>query len=467
MTEKYDRYLLVCLLFSGFICCLPCQSTYTFNEERATEDYSFLKDSTNLTWQESAKFIPLNSRRNSYLSLGGSYRGRFEHYTDRSWIAGNNENYYTQRLSFHTDWHLGNYFSVFVELYHGYESRDEVIPQHDDLDWHQGFVEINLPIKANHLILKFGRQELKFGGGRLVDLRAGTNIRRSFDSGNITFKSRSLNLYGFYGKEVQIGFDVFDNDFNFFNKEQLSPKLWGIYSQFKVFPNDSKEKDMELYYIGAQFNQSAFSDVIGREMRHSIGIRSFGKIQKKFQYNSEFIYQFGDIGGRSISAFNFETDWKYTLSQKSWRPTLGLKLDWSSGDRKTNDNKLNSFNPLFVNPGIYSLAGVNTPINLLSLHPSFIFFPIKKWMVNIEFATFFRAVKNDGFYSPPGFLTRPANGFSERHLGNTIGLSLKYTHNRHLSFDIRSSYFFAGDFIEISGDAENLFQFAPTISLQF
>ncbi|MEM6844888.1 MAG: alginate export family protein [Bacteroidota bacterium] len=443
------------------------QKSYTFKEERATEDYSFLRDSINLTWNEAAKYISLSSSQNSYLTIGGSYRARFEHYTNRNWIDGNNENYYTQRLSFHTDWHIGHFLRLFGELYHGYESRGKVIPQSDALDWHQGFIEINIPLKSNQFFIRFGRQEMKFGGGRLVDLRAGTNIRRSFDTGNLTFKSNSLNLYGFYGKEVQIGFDAFDNDFSLFRAADTHPKLWGLYSQFRVFPNVKKEKDFELYYIGSQSNQNAFNDVVGEEIRHSVGVRSFGLIQQKFRYNTEFIYQFGRIGGNTISAFNFETDWKYTFIRKSWKPTIGLKLDWSSGDRESADGKLNSFNPLFVNPGIYSLAGVNTPINLLSFHPSLILFPTEKWKVNLEFATFFRSFLNDGFYSPPGFQTRPAGGLSERHIGNTIGLFIEYSYSRYVTFDIRTSYFIAGNFIEASGDSEALFQFAPTISFLF
>ena len=101
------------------------------------------------------------------------------------------------------------------------------------------------------------------------------------------------------------------------------------------------------------------------------------------------------------------------------------------------------------------------------MHPSFTFFPNKKWLVNIEFATFFRSSKNDGLYAPARFQIRPANGISEKHIGNTVGLFLKYTHNRYVNFDIRSSYFIAGDFVEVSGASEPIFQFTPTLNLLF
>ncbi|MEL6866941.1 MAG: alginate export family protein, partial [Bacteroidota bacterium] len=443
--------LFMCLLLCGFTCSTFAQISFPLNEERAKEDYTFLKDSTALSWPATLKYLPLNAERSAYLSIGGSFRPRFEHFTNRNWASDNNENYYSQRLTFHTDWHLGKYLRFFGEVQHGHKTDGATFLQTDDLDWHQGFVEGRLPIQNNQLTFRFGRQEMKLGGGRLIDLRVGPNIRRSFDMGKISFDHDRVQIDAFYGKEVQIGFDAFDNPFNLFEGESGNPKLWGINSRLAISPKANKDRNTDIYYIGFQSDQSAYSDVVGEEIRHSIGIRSFGTIKHRFQYNTELIYQFGDIGGIAIRAFNFETDWKYTLIHQKWKPTLGLKLDWSSGDGETGDDRLNSFNPLFVNPGIYSLAAVNTPVNLLSIHPAFIFFPSKKLLVNIEFAAFFRSSKEDGLYAPPRFQTRPADGIADNHIGNTVGLFVKYTYNQHASFDIRSSYFIAGDFIEAEG----------------
>ena len=144
-----------------------------------------------------------------------------------------------------------------------------------------------------------------------------------------------------------------------------------------------------------------------------------------------------------------------------------MKLDWSSGDSEAGDGNLNSFNPMFVNPATYSLAAVNTPVNLVSFHPSLLLLPNKKWLINLEYAFFYRANKSDGFYSPPRIQSRMADGLSERHIGDVFGLFLQYTHNSHLSFDIRSSYFIPANYIEASGASEPIFQFASTGTLTF
>ncbi|MEM9340631.1 MAG: alginate export family protein, partial [Bacteroidota bacterium] len=148
--------------------------------------------------------------------------------------------------------------------------------------------------------------------------------------------------------------------------------------------------------------------------------------------------------------------------------TLGLKLDWSSGDQNLNDGRIGSFNPMYVNPSIYSLALINVPVNLLSLHPSFTVFPSRKLMVQVEYVVFGRSSKNDGLYAPSNRQSRTAaDGVSARYIGNSVGLFVVYNYNRSFSFNLRTSYFQAGDFIEQTGPSESVFQFSPTLTFSF
>ena len=440
-----------------------------FLEQRAEEDYRHLKDSTSLTWQDALKYIALDRQKSAYLSIGGTFRPRYEHFTNNRWVKDNNETYYSQRLAFHADLHIGPKLRFFGELQHGYKTDGEGFLQTDNLDIHQAFLEIRSSTDNNNndFTLRFGRQEMKLGVGRLVDLRVGPNVRRAFDMARAAFSNEQLQMDVFYGKEAEINLDAFDNHFTLFTEGAETPRIWGVYSQFPVQNNNEVNHTVELYYLGFQSDFSAYSDVAGEETRHSIGARSFGSLNRKFIYNTEFIYQFGDLAGSTVSAFNFETDWKYVINFENWRPTAGLKLDWSSGDSEAGDSRLNSFNPIFVNPATYSLAAVNTPVNLLSFHPSLLLFPTKKWLINIEYAFFYRTNKSDGFYSPPRIQSRRAEGISDRHIGDVFGLFLQYTHDPHLAFDIRSSYFLPATYIEESGASEPIFQFALTGTLRF
>ena len=169
----------------------------------------------------------------------------------------------------------------------------------------------------------------------------------------------------------------------------------------------------------------------------------------------------------TISAFDLEGDWHYQFTDTSWEPDLGLKLQYTSGDRHDGDGRINTFNPMFVNPAYYSLAATISPINVIGVHPSISVSPIAKSKIYVEWALFWRASKDDGLYRPPRFINRQGEGISERKLGHQFGLKASYEFNRHLSFDFDLSYFIAGEFQRLTGNAENILHVAPTISFKF
>jgi len=440
-----------------------------FSIFRQNENYEYLKykDTTHYEsdFFDPIKFIPLNKNKDVYLSLGGQFRPRFEHYSNRLWVAEEDQNFYSQRLTFHASLTLGKYIRIFGELYHGYTSHEEEFAEYDEIDLHQAFIDFKLPLQDNSsLLFRFGRQEMPFGAARLVGLREGPNIRRAFDASRFIFKKGKTNIQTFYAREVRATFEAFDNRFTLFDKDEPNPKLWGVHSQFKIKGLIGMN---EVYYFGFQIDNARFNDVTGKETRHSIGLRRYGKWGKQFQYNTEIVYQLGEISSSDISAFDIETDWHYKLINTPWKPNPGIKLQYTSGDKTTGDNKINTFNPMFVNPAYYSLALTITPINIIGVHPSISATPTEKLNLYAEWAFFWRASKNDGLYRPPRFVNRPENGISDRSLGNQLGFKASYEINRHLSFDLDMSYFIVGDFQEATGEAENIFHFVPTLSYKF
>ena len=435
---------------------------------RAEESYEYLKSPESNPYQkgfaDALKLIPITKNKSVYFTLGGEYRARLEHFTNQNW-TDDDETYYSQRLSIHTSLQLGQFLRVFAELYHGFTSNGDQLLDTDIIDLHQGFIEIKAIYQEHQkLVFRFGRQEIGYGVSRLIGIREGPNMRRSFDLGRLKFIQDKKQIEVFYGKEVSAEFNAFDNRSGLFDGDATNPEIWGIYSQAESIKNIGK---LELYYFGFKSKLARFSDVLGEEIRHTLGIRHFGNIHNKFTFNTELIYQFGDLGGSTIKAFNLETDWKYIFSLSKWKPTLGIKFDWSSGDSQAGDSKIQTFNPMFVNPAVYSLAAVNTPANLTSFHPNFTFYPAKGVSINLDYALFYRTQKGDGLYAPPRFQTREANGIADRHIGDVIGLQIDYQAHRNISLNLRSSYFIAGDFIKASGTSENTFYIAPTLSLKF
>jgi len=454
-----NHYAIKTILFSLFLVMSFSSNAqnFRFKNQRAEEDYSYLKDSISLKGWDAIKYIALNKNKTSHLSIGGSLRSRYEMFDNRFWIPNNKLDYYSQRATIHTGLYISKNLRVFAELQSAFVTDGPIPPQSDDLSLHQGFVEYKST--KSGLTVKVGRQELQYGTGRLYDIGVGPNVRRSFDLAKANWRKDNLNLDLFYGYSVQVNFGIFDN--NGFNQQ-----VWGAYSQFKLLPN-SGDFNTEFYYLGVNAPSATYNDVMGAETRHTIGLRKFGEVWNGFSHNHEFAYQFGTIGSSTISAFNLEVNWNYHFRKNKWKPMLGIKMDWASGDQEANDDKINSFNPLFVNPGFYNLAVVNTPVNLLSFHPSVTLFPTKKILLSVEYALFYRASSDDGLYSPPNRLSLAADVLNSKHIGNTVGLLLVYNFSKHFSFSLRTTYYFAGDWTSSLGLADRLFQFSPTVEYKF
>ncbi len=470
---RIEFFIILFTLFSQY---LLAQEKGTIKSEppsfkltRAEEDYSYLKNKEKSPYEkgffDAIKYIPINKNGEIYLSLGGQIRPRFEHYSNRFWVADADQDFYSQRLALHSNIVLGKYIRVFGELYHGNISNEKAFAEYDDLDLFQLFAEIKLPIKEKQQFsFRFGRQEMGLGAARLIGIREGPNIRRSYDMARVIYTKEKIKIQAFYGKEVRPLFEAFDNDFSLFDKDATNPQLWGMYSQF---PIKGLNGTNEIYYLGFQVDNATFNDVAGSENRHSLGLRRFGKIGKHWKYNSEAVYQFGEIRDDNISAFSINTDWHYELIDTKWKWSPGLKLEYASGDKEIGDDKINSFNPMFVNPAYYSLAATITPSNLIGIHPSISLIPIKSFKIYAEWAIFWRASRNDALYRPTRFINRVGSATNNRNIGHQVGLKTQYEINRHLSFDLDLSYFIAGKFLEESGESENIFHIAPTLNFRF
>ena len=440
-----------------------------FNLLRARERYDYLLDPATSPYQpdflDPIKYVPLNAARTNYLTLGGQIRVRYEQFNNRFFRSGS-EGYYLQRLSLHAALRLTPYVRVFGELYHGYLSAAQPeVTESDQLDVHQAFVELHAPLAHDgELSLTTGRQELAFGVSRLVGLREGPNIRRSFDAVRGQVRVGATSVQAFYGVEVQSRFGVFDNGVTLFERPVPAPQLWGIYSQFKI-PGVGGQN--ELYYLGFRSQFSRYDNAAGPETRHTFGLRRFGMMGTVWRYNTELVVQTGTVGTQPATGWALETDWHYLLNHARLNPEIGARLNLVSGDQHADDGRLQTFNTLFTNPAYYSLAATLVPVNLMELSPSFSFKPTPAMSVMLEWALFYRYSTADGIYMPPRLLLRSGQGTNARFIGHQPSLTYTYNISHHLGAGLLASYFITGPFIAATGETGNLLYVAPTLSFTF
>lgn len=431
---------------------------------RTEENYIILlkKDTLrNASFLTKIKAIPLNKDKSIYLSLGGEYRPRWEYTGNKNWSSKQtaDQKYYSHRVMFHTDLHLGKHVRVFGQLTHGLISLDEpVYVQSDKLDLHQAFAEFSVPIMEVTLKLRAGRQELLLGSGRLMAFRDGPNSRLSFDMARIMLDGKGFNANLFFGREVKVPSGVFDN------KSTDAPFTWGV----ELIANTKKILGRtSIYYIGFDTKSVMYNDGVNSETRHTFGLRRFGNLGNRFKYNTEINYQYGKFGDKAISAFSIEGDWHYILISRKFKPDLGIKLDYVSGDKNQGDDKLGTFNPCFNNPAYFGLITQVAAMNLFDIHPSAKLQFTKKLSATAESDFYWRAQLNDGLYSGSKSLLRASNKSQSRWIGWQSGLKLEYEVNRYVKLSNETYYFVAGAFVKETGDSKNTFYNGLTIWLGF
>ena len=90
-----------------------------------------------------------------------------------------------ERYMLHTDWHMGKHlssaFDLVQERIRVFQGRGGPRPiDEKKLDFEAAYLEVGRSDKKNWVVLRVGRQELKYGSGRLVSIREGPNVRQSF-----------------------------------------------------------------------------------------------------------------------------------------------------------------------------------------------------------------------------------------------------------------------------------------------
>src|SRR5437879_761993 len=79
-----------------------------------------------------------------------------------------------------------------------------------------------------------------------------------------------------------------------------SQNFWGLYAVTLVpfLPGGS----IDLYYLGLDRDNARFDQGTAHEQRHSVGTRIWGR-KLGWDYNFEFVYQFGTFGASDIQAW--------------------------------------------------------------------------------------------------------------------------------------------------------------------
>ncbi len=424
----------------------PTNPPPPFKQLRYDESYAYLRDDSRRSdYLDAIKFIPLGPNRDCYLTLGGEIRERYEYYHNSSWGRGpqDDNGYLLQRYMFHADAHCGDYCRVFIQGKSGLEEGRNGGPRptdRDDFDLHQAFFDIRVPwSEADSITLRAGRQELAYGSSRLISVREAPNVRLSFDGLKTILKVGDWQMDAFAAKPVRTRTGVFDDDPN------PDQNFWGLYAVTPVswLPGGN----VDLYYLGLDRKNASFDQGTADELRHSVGTRLWGRMAG-WDYNFEFVYQFGRFGNGDIQAWTAASDVGFTLEHAPLKPRFGIKANVTSGDDSPDDPDLRTFNPLFPRGAYFGEPALIGPANHLDVHPQLDLALRRDLTLALAWDCFWRENTHDGIYGPAVNLIQSGRTSDARYVGHQAEITLEWRIDRHFWLTADYAHFFAGDFLK-------------------
>lgn len=416
---------------------------------RSEEDWSALRDPARRTdlW-DPLKYVPPRGRDDTYLTLGGETRQWFESFHDDTFGLGpgdrrGNNTYFLQRYLLHGDLRLGPDLRLFGQAVSGFEDGRVGGPRPDidrnQFDLHQGFVDWRWPTDgADAVTWRLGRQEFEYGTGRLVDVREGPNLRLAFDAARFLATAGAWAVDGWWAKPVRNRPGTLDDD------PSPDESFWGVYG---VRPaGDGDRLTLDLYYLGYENRAAVFAQGAGGELRHSVGTRAWGK-PGRWEYNLEYVGQFGTFAGGRIAAWTAAHAARYTFADLPLKPRPGLRFDVASGDGDASSRTLNTFNPLFPSGSYFNLTGPFGPQNVIDLHPTLDLTVTEALRLSADWNFFWRQRTADGVYRLSGDPIVGAQGSRARYVGSSPAVTAVWSPAAHVTALASYVHVFPGAFL--------------------
>lgn len=410
----------------------------TLSITRYDEDWSDLADADKRAhhWTGPFKYIPIGD--DVWLSTGIEVRARRESYGDNLWGGADapDDSYLWLRALPYADLHVGK-ARAFVQPIAAYAIG--VAPSASPIDQTrvdllQAFGEVDL----GPVTLRAGRQMLSLGTERLIGTRYGPNVPLAFDGAraDTTIGKATVSLLAM--KPVQPGPGSFDD------ATSDMKTLWGAYAALP---------ELDLYYLGYRNRAARFGGLEGREVRHSLGLRSHG-VRSDWHWNVEGVYQFGHFEGQRIAAWTLGTEIGHSFPRLPLAPDATLRLNIVSGDKKASDGTLGTFNALFPKGKYFGELSPVGPTNIISLNPRISGTLGGGLSASLAAMAYWRASKGDGVYDIPGNLVRAAGSSNARFIGKEAEITVAWQATPEWELSTSFSAFAPGAFIRDTGPAK-------------
>jgi hypothetical protein len=395
---------------------------------------------------DSLKYISLSGTNPfSYLSLGATLRERFE--MNNASALGTKgvarDAWLIQRLQVHADLHFNENLRFFTQFEdaRAYDKTTVGGADQNRLDLRLAFLEYIKTFNAGTLKARVGRQDFAFDLQRFISSRDGPNVRQSFDALWGDWETEQWRFIGIASHPVQ-----YQDGRNFDDKSNSEQR----FHMLRVERLVGGKNEFSAYYGLYARDAAHYQDADGAETRHVFDARLGGAAQG-YDWDIEGMGQTGSVGSKQIRAWAAGSRLGYTFDDLAWKPRIGLQTDIASGDRRSGDGTLGTFNPLFPNGYYFSLAGYTGYSNLIHVKPSITVKPADKLSVQTAIGLLWRQTTADAVYTQPNIAVAGTAGQGNRWTGAYAQLRTDYLFTANLAGAVEAVHYEVGQSLREAG----------------
>ena len=438
----------------------------TLTTVRYDEDWDRLVNPSERTgrWTERFKYLPLGED-GAYLVSGLELRARNENYRSNLWGGADapDDGYLWVRALPYGDLHVGR-FRAFVQPIAAYAIS--VAPSaspvdRTSLDLLQGFADVRLgpgrtgDTKGFGVTVRAGRELMSFGNERLIGTRYGPNVPLAFDGVRAIVSLPGAVVSIMDKRPVRQGLREFDD------RSDRRRRLSGLYA---TIPHEGGELD--IYWLRYGNAAASFADGEGRETRYSVGAR-LGGSAGHWHWDVEGVFQYGKLAASRIRAWTGSLELGHRFPESDLSPDALLRVSVISGDRRSDDDRIGTFNALFPRGKYFGELSPVGPTNLVAVTPRLTVSIAEPLTVAFAATAYWRYATADGVYDIPGNLIRPAGGSRARSIGQEIETSFSWQAMPELEVSGSVSVFNAGTFLRETGPHRTIGMVALETNFRF
>jgi hypothetical protein len=364
-------------------------------------------------------------------------RGRLEEQTSDAYVSGNGQTYFLTRIYGGLEVRPTKWVSGYVQFIDahalGLPQKYVAANQRDVFDDRQAYLDFH--VKQFKVLA--GRQELKYGGERLLGISDWTNTSRTFDG-----------FLGRWGDKNRI--DVFSTSVVAIHATSLDKHGAGLNYHGAVGTIGTWVPHMVIQpflFVKALPRVQGANGVFGTQTTVTPGAEVAGNIPGGFDFDVLGALQRGSFSNESVDAAAGYVKAGYGLQHFAWKPRLRGEYDYASGNPHTNPLRMGTFDQQYPsNHNAFGLTDLFGFQNIKEERLNLDLTPLKHLAVLIQEESLQVATRFDNVYSGSAGTTikAPTGGFRSGDIGHEFDASGKYVFHDSLVLNVGVGHLSSG-----------------------